>query len=68
MVMQLHRALEEGERAAVEQILTMPAMHVDETSLRVDKKNRWIHVWSAGEISLKFLHPKRGRVAIGSSS
>jgi hypothetical protein len=23
-------------------------MHVDETSLRVDKKNHWIHVYSAG--------------------
>ena len=42
----------------------MPAMHVDETSLRVDKKNHWIHVCSAGDITLKFLHPKRGSEAI----
>jgi transposase len=64
IVMQLHRALEQWEQTAIEQILTMPAMHVDETSLRVDKKNHWIHVYSAGEITLKFLHPKRGREAI----
>jgi transposase len=64
IVTQLHRALERWERAAIEQILTRPAMHVDETSLRVDKKNHWIHVCSAGEITLKFLHPKRGREAI----
>ncbi|MGR9109061.1 MAG: IS66 family transposase [Gammaproteobacteria bacterium] len=64
IVMQLHRGLEQWERTAIEQILAMPAMHVDETALRVDKKNHWIHVYSAGEITLKFLHPKRGREAI----
>ena len=42
----------------------MPAMHVDETSLRVDGKNHWIHVCSAGDITLKFLHPKRGQEAM----
>jgi len=64
IVMQLHRALEQWEQGAIEQILTLPAMHVDETSLRVDKKNHWIHVYSADVITLKFLHPKRGREAI----
>jgi hypothetical protein len=39
-------------------------MHVDETSLRVNKRNHWIPVCSAGDITLKFLHPKRGREAI----
>jgi hypothetical protein len=37
---------------------------VDETSLRVDKKNQWIHVCSGGEITLKFLHQKRGQEAM----
>uniref|UniRef100_UPI003AF881C6 hypothetical protein n=1 Tax=Thiolapillus sp. TaxID=2017437 RepID=UPI003AF881C6 len=32
----------------------MPAMHVDETSLRVDRKNHWIHVCPAGHITYKF--------------
>lgn len=63
-VMQLHMCLQRWEESAIEQILAMPAMHVDETSLRVDKKNHWIHVCSAGEITLKFLHPNRGREAI----
>ena len=63
-VLQLHYSLEGWEQSAIEQILAMPAMHVDETSLRVDKKNYWIHVCSAGEITLKFLHSKRGREAI----
>lgn len=39
-------------------------MHVDETSLRVDRRNHWIHVCASGDITLKFLHPKRGSEAI----
>ncbi len=63
-VLQLHQALEQWERSAIEKLLTHPAMHVDETSLRVDRKNHWIHVCSAGEITLKFLHEKRGQEAM----
>jgi transposase len=37
---------------------------VDETSLRVDRKKHWIHVYRAGDITLKFLHRNRGREAI----
>jgi len=63
-VMRLHQALEKWEQDAIEQILAMPAMHVDETSLRVDRRNHWIHVCASGDITLKFLHSKRGREAI----
>ncbi|MBM3887411.1 IS66 family transposase [Candidatus Dependentiae bacterium] len=63
-VLRLHLALEQWESDAIEQILKSPAMNVDETSLRVDKKNHWIHVYSAGEITLKFLHRNRGSEAI----
>ena len=63
-VMHLHRALERWEQSAIEGLLAMPALHVDETSLRVDRKNHWIHVCSAGDITLKFLHPKRGQEAM----
>lgn len=63
-VMQLHQALEQWEQAAIERLLAMPAMHVDETSLRVERHNYWIHVCSAGDITLKFLHPKRGQEAM----
>ena len=42
-VLQLHLALERWERLAIERILTQPAMHVDETSIRVEKHNHWIH-------------------------
>jgi hypothetical protein len=63
-VLQLHRALADWEQSAMEQLIAMPALHADETSLRVDKRNHWIHVYSSGDISLKFLHPKRGCEAI----
>jgi len=63
-VLQLHQALEPWEKASIERLLAMPAMHVDETSLRVERQNYWIHVCSAGEITLKFLHPKRGQEAM----
>jgi len=63
-VLQLHQALEQWEKASIERLLTMPAMHVDETSLRVERQNHWIHVCSGGDITLKFLHPKRGQEAM----
>ena len=63
-VAQLHHALAEWEHHAIERLLASPAMHVDETSLRVDRKNHWIHVYSAGTLTVKCLHPKRGCEAI----
>ena len=55
-VMRLHDALASWEQSAIDELLTLPAMHVDETSLRVEKKNHWIHVYAAGDITLKRLH------------
>ena len=63
-VLQLHLALARWEQMAIERILTPPAMHLDETSIRVEKHNHWIHVCSAGEITLKFVHAKRGLEAM----
>jgi transposase len=63
-VLQLHRALARWEQEAIAALLKQPVIHVDETSLRVARTNHWIHVYAAGEITLKFLHPKRGREAI----
>ena len=63
-VLQLHLALERWERLAIDRLLTHPAMHVDETSIRVEKHNHWIHVCSGGDITLKFVHEKRGLEAM----
>jgi transposase len=63
-VLRLHQALEEWEHTAMAQILESTAINVDETSFRVDRKNHWIHVYSSGVLTLKFLHRKRGLEAI----
>lgn len=63
-VMRLYVALEGWETETKEQLLTTQCINVDETSCRVDKKNHWIHVYSSGGLTLKFLHEKRGKKAI----
>ncbi len=63
-VWRLHQALESWETMTIEKILKAPSIHVDETSFRVEKKNHWIHVYSSGGVTLKFLHRKRGKEAI----
>lgn len=63
-ILRFYQTLEQWEAAAIEQLVKSPAMNVDETSLRVEKNNQWSHVYSAGDITLKLLHPKRGTEAI----
>lgn len=57
-------SLEKWEKDQIVRILGSPVIYCDETSLRVDKKNYWIHSYSSGNITLKFLHAKRGTEAI----
>jgi len=40
-VIQLYQVLEEWEQLSINQLLQMPIMHVDETSLWVGQKNQW---------------------------
>ena len=63
-VLRLHQALANWEHQATERILNTPAINVDETSFRVDMQNHWIHVYSSGDLTLKFLHRNRGKAAI----
>lgn len=63
-VLQLYQALERWERESIAQLLACPTMHVDETSMRVDKRNHWVHVYSSGETTVKCLHRRRGKAAI----
>ena len=65
-VIQFYLILETWEKSSLEQLLLSPSIQVDETSLRVNKKNQWIHVYSSGDITLKILHEKRGKEAIES--
>ncbi len=59
-VSRLHQALEAWDAATIERLPAMPVLLVDEPSLRVDRKNQWIHVCSGGPVTLKRLHRKRG--------
>ncbi len=63
-VYRLYQALDAWEATAIESLLKAPSVHVDETSFRVEGKNHWIHVYSAGGTTLKLLHRKRGKEAI----
>ncbi len=63
-VSQLSLSLKGWEEDQIVRILGSPVIYCDETSLRVDKKNYWIHSYSYGEVTLKFLHKKRGGEAI----
>ena len=63
-IWRLHEALAEWEEHATKQLLATPILHADETSIRIDGKNHWLHSSSAGDLTLSFCHPKRGRAAM----
>jgi len=63
-VFQFYQALEEWENRQLEKLLRKSVIHVDETSIRVNKVNYWIHVYTSEEISLQFVHEKRGAEAV----
>ena len=63
-MMKLYLALEQWEVNARDQLLKSRCINTDETGFKVDKRNYWIHVYSAGDITLKLLHKKRGTEAV----
>ena len=63
-IRQLLEALAPWEGQAIKLLLASSAMNVYETSMRVEKYRYWVHVCSSGDITLKWLHPGRGKGAI----
>ena len=63
-ILMLYVALEPWEKTAKKSLLKTSAINCDETSMRVNKKNHWVHSYSSGDIVLKLLHSKRGAEAI----
>ena len=51
-IQRLHDALEPWDVAAKEHLLTRPALHVDETGIRVNMKIQWLHVITDGSQTL----------------
>ena len=62
--LRLHGALADWEAKAVESLLAMPALHADETGMRVDRKGHWLHTVGAGSLTVKSVRRGRGREAI----
>ena len=60
----INDSLQPWKAGAKKLLLTRPALHVDETGFRVDKKNWWLHAATDGSLTLKYLHRKRGKEAI----
>ena len=56
----LGEKLKDWEQKVKDDLLKAPVIYVDETSMRVNKKNHWIHTASYGDSVLQTIHPKRG--------
>ena len=63
-IAQLDQSLKQWEEDRIKDLLKFPVIHVDETSMRVNKKNYWIHTYGFEDIVLQFIHEKRGLEAI----
>jgi len=64
-IMSFYLSLTKWEAEKIKELLKMPVIHVDETSIRINKVNYWIHVYTYGNISLQFIHRQRGIEAVG---
>ena len=60
----LHEALAPWEGAAITALLQRPALHADETGFRVKGKTQWLRVVTDWALTVRHVHPKRGRGAI----
>ena len=63
-VLALYDSLAGWEEEAVRRLLASKVVHTDETSQRLNKSKWWVHVYSAGGITCKFIHKKRGQEAM----
>jgi len=63
-VRRLHDKLRPWQDSAAERLPTRPALCADETGMRVNGRNRRLHVIANGRTGLKFLHDRRGREAL----
>ena len=59
-IIQFSESLKEWEESVKEKLRKASVLYLDETSMRVNKKNYWIHTCSSGEVVLQTIHPKRG--------
>jgi len=65
---QCYQGLEPTEQAIKEKLQAGPVNHFDETGIRVEGKNSWLHGCSNALYTYLFAHRKRGKKAINSES
>ncbi len=63
-IMSFYLSLVKWEAEKIKELLKVPVIHVDETSVRINKITYWIHVYTYGNISLQFIHKSRGIEAV----
>ncbi len=61
---QFSESLKDWEQAQIKGLLNSKYIHCDETSVRINKLTWWVHSYSSGDITLKFVHRHRGREGI----
>lgn len=60
--------LAQSEKVILENLLKEQVVHADETGIKVNKKNHWIHTLSSILFTFQFAHEKRGHEAFISES
>ena len=60
--------LSESEIVIIENIIKELVVHADETGIKVEKDNYWLHILSSNLFTYQFAHEKRGKEALSSES
>jgi hypothetical protein len=63
-LLQFSASLKQWEEEQIIALFNCKFIHCDETSVRIDKVNWWVHSYSSGDITLKLVHRHRGKEAI----
>ncbi|HMQ84564.1 MAG TPA: IS66 family transposase [Saprospiraceae bacterium] len=60
--------LKDVEQQIAQHLLQSEVVHVDESGIRCQKKNHWLHVFSTSLFTYLFVHAKRGKKAMKSEA
>lgn len=63
-ILKLHKNLEVWEKEAIAFIKEQMCVCCDETSLKVNRKKWWVHIYTSSGVTVKLLHESRGLKAM----